>query len=49
MESVKITWMQDGKQRESAVTYSPAAAKDYKGYKEEQDGASDVQIVPAQI
>ncbi len=50
METVKITWVQDGSQgrRESAVTYSPAAAEDYKRYKEAQDGVSDVQIVPAQ-
>ncbi|MFJ2627615.1 hypothetical protein ACIO6T_30505 [Streptomyces sp. NPDC087532] len=48
MDSVKITWVQDGNRRESAVTYSPTAAEDYKGYKEAQDGVSDVRIVPAQ-
>ncbi|MCX4657429.1 hypothetical protein ACIQD5_29670 [Streptomyces microflavus] len=48
MENVRITWVQGGEQRESAVTYSPSAAKDYKGYKEAEEGVSDVRIVPAQ-
>ncbi|GGT54877.1 hypothetical protein GCM10010271_68290 [Streptomyces kurssanovii] len=50
MESVKLTWVQDGsdRRRESAVTYSPAAAEDYKRYMEARVGVSDVQIVPAQ-
>lgn len=48
MENVRITWVQGGEQRESAVTYSPSAAEDYKGYKEAEEGVSDVRIVPAQ-
>ncbi|MFE1335987.1 hypothetical protein [Streptomyces microflavus] len=48
MESVRITWVQGGEQRESVVTYSPSAAEDYKGCKEAGDGVSDVRIVPAQ-
>ncbi|MCL7382179.1 hypothetical protein [Streptomyces sp. 35G-GA-8] len=50
METVKITWTQDGSEErwESAVSYSPAAAEDYKRYKEAQDGVSDVQIIAAQ-
>ncbi|MFC7934386.1 hypothetical protein [Streptomyces cinereoruber] len=47
MDNVKIVWVQDGRERESAVTYSPSAAEDYKGYKEAEDGVSDVRIVPA--
>ncbi|MEE1736400.1 hypothetical protein PUR49_07785 [Streptomyces sp. BE147] len=50
MESVRITWVQEGaeERRESAVTYSPSAAVDYKRYKEAEDGVSDVRIVPVQ-
>ncbi|MEV7060923.1 hypothetical protein AB0N95_36420 [Streptomyces microflavus] len=48
MENVRITWVQGGEQRESAVTYSPSAAEDYKGYKEAEEGVSDVRIVPSQ-
>ncbi|MGW4179377.1 hypothetical protein [Streptomyces rubiginosohelvolus] len=47
MENVRITWVQGGKQRESAVTYSPSVAQAYKGYKEAESGVSDVRIVPA--
>ncbi|MGV9693905.1 hypothetical protein ACWDUX_32945 [Streptomyces sp. NPDC003444] len=48
MDRVKIVWVQDGRERESAVTYSPSAAEDYKGYKEAEDDVSDVRSVPAQ-
>ncbi|MFD7764719.1 hypothetical protein [Streptomyces microflavus] len=48
MENVKITWVQGGEQRESAVTYSPSAAEDYRRYKEAEAGVSDVRIVSAQ-
>ncbi|MEV4976746.1 hypothetical protein [Streptomyces scopuliridis] len=50
METVKITWTQEGSEGrwESAVSYSPAAAEDYKLYKEAQEGVSDVQIVAVQ-
>ncbi|MER5570488.1 hypothetical protein ABT083_30515 [Streptomyces goshikiensis] len=47
MENVKIVWKQHGRERESAVSYSPAAAEDYAGFKKEEDGVSDVRIVPA--
>ncbi|MGW1155958.1 hypothetical protein ACWD45_32340 [Streptomyces rubiginosohelvolus] len=47
MENVRITWVQGGEQRESAVTYSPSAAQAYKAYKEAEAGVSDVRIVPA--
>lgn len=48
MKNVKIVWVQGSRERESAVTYSPSAAEDYKGYKEAGDGVSDVRVVPAQ-
>ncbi|MFE5595480.1 hypothetical protein [Streptomyces sp. NPDC056549] len=50
MESVRITWAQDGAEvrRAPVVTYSPTAAEHYKRFKEAQDGVSDVRIVPAQ-
>ncbi|MFE3144338.1 hypothetical protein [Streptomyces scopuliridis] len=50
METVRITWTQEGFEgrRESAVSYSPAAAEDYKRRKEAEVGVSDVQIVAAQ-
>ncbi|MFD9474075.1 hypothetical protein ACFWCD_33635 [Streptomyces goshikiensis] len=48
MENVKIVWKQHGRERESAVSYSPAAAEDYAVFKKkEEDGVSDVRIVPA--
>ncbi|MFD5110502.1 hypothetical protein [Streptomyces cinereoruber] len=47
MDNVKIVWVKGGKQRESAVTYSPSAAEDYKGYKEAEEGVCDVRIIPA--
>ncbi|MFD6470818.1 MULTISPECIES: hypothetical protein [Streptomyces] len=47
MENVKIVWKQYGQERESAVSYSSAAAEDYAGFKKEEDGVSDVRIVPA--
>ncbi|MFC7924760.1 hypothetical protein [Streptomyces cinereoruber] len=47
MDNMKIVWVQDGRERESAVTYSPSAAEIYKGFKEAQEGVSDVRIVPA--
>ncbi|MGW9448569.1 hypothetical protein [Streptomyces sp. NPDC055632] len=48
MENVKIVWVHDGRERESAVMYSPSAAKDYKRYKDAQESVSDVRVVPAQ-
>jgi hypothetical protein len=50
METVRITWAQEGssQRRESGVTFSAAAAEDYKSPEEEtEDGVSDVRIVPA--
>ncbi|MFE0773363.1 hypothetical protein [Streptomyces sp. NPDC058861] len=47
MENVRIVWVQDGRGRESAVMYSPSAAEVYRGFKEAQEGVSEVRIVPA--
>ncbi|MFE5511644.1 hypothetical protein ACFQ9J_13625 [Streptomyces sp. NPDC056529] len=47
MDNVRIIWVQDGRDRESAVMYSPSVAEVYKGFKEAQEGVSDVRIVPA--
>ncbi len=49
VETVRITWEQDGESRESAVTYSPQAAEDYKRYKEAEEGVTSVSIVPAKL
>lgn len=46
VENVRIVWKQDGRERESAVSYSPAAAKDYEGFKKKEAGVTDVRIVP---
>ncbi|MET9954492.1 hypothetical protein ABZ135_23515 [Streptomyces sp. NPDC006339] len=49
MENVRITWIEGGERRESAVAFSPAAAEDYKAAYEARPGVSDVQIVPAPV
>jgi hypothetical protein len=46
MDTVRITWEQDGESRESAVTYSPQAAEEYK---EAEEGVKNVDIVPAKL
>ena len=47
MQNFRITWAQAGYEgrRESAVTYSAGAAETYKGFKEAEEGVSDVQVV----
>ncbi|MBX9420899.1 hypothetical protein [Streptomyces lateritius] len=47
-DRVKIVWVQDGRERESVVAYSPSAAEDCKRYTQAEEGVSDVRIVPAQ-
>ncbi|MFJ2217799.1 hypothetical protein ACIQVO_36730 [Streptomyces sp. NPDC101062] len=49
MKTVRIAWTQEGtaERQESAVTYSPAAAEDYKLRKAKHPGVTDVRIVPA--
>ncbi|MFB7032089.1 MULTISPECIES: hypothetical protein [unclassified Streptomyces] len=42
MANVRTVWVQGGRDREPAVMYSPSAAKISKGFKEAQEGVSDV-------
>ncbi|QGZ53321.1 hypothetical protein GPZ77_34385 (plasmid) [Streptomyces sp. QHH-9511] len=47
MESYRLQWTKAGRdeRQESAVSYSAAAAEDYKALKEAEEGVSDVEIV----
>ncbi|MFJ5142996.1 hypothetical protein [Streptomyces sp. NPDC088707] len=46
MQNYKVQWTQDGRKRESQVSYDKPSAEDRKVRLEKQDDVSDVIIVP---
>ncbi|MFF8840517.1 hypothetical protein [Streptomyces sp. NPDC015130] len=46
MQNYRVTWVQDGREKRSGVSYDQPSAESRKARLEQEDGVTDVRIVP---